>query len=69
MPAGEDLRWAGRHDDTVHFVRPDGWTSVTNFGRSAIPLPAGELLLASGPLDDHRLPPDTTAWLQAAPER
>jgi alpha-glucosidase len=60
----EKLEWAGS-DDTVHFVRPNGWTSITNFGPSAIPLPAGELLLTSGPLEGGALPPDTTAWLQA----
>ncbi len=62
LQTGEELRWVG---SGVHFVRPNGWTSITNFGPSAIPLPAGELVLASGPLDDSALPPDTTAWLQA----
>jgi hypothetical protein len=29
-----------------------------------VELPGDDLLLASGPLRDRRLPPDTTAWLR-----
>lgn len=36
-----------------------------NTSADAVPLPEGELLLASGPLDDGSLPPDTTVWLRA----
>jgi alpha-glucosidase len=36
---------------------------MTNLGTEAIRLPAGEILLTSGPLEDGALPPDTTAWL------
>ena len=39
-------------------------TSVTNFGAEPAELPAGDILLVSGPLtDDGRLPQDTTAWI------
>jgi alpha-glucosidase len=48
----------------VAFERPGGWCAVMNFGPAAAPLPAGELLLASGPITDGALPPDTTAWLR-----
>jgi alpha-glucosidase len=39
---------------------------VANLSTASVPLPphAG-ILLASGPLDDGLLPPDTTAWLRA----
>ncbi len=37
---------------------------VTNTGDAPVPLPAGEVLVASGPLDDGRLPGDTTAWVR-----
>ena len=46
----------------ISFERPGGWISVTNFGASAVPLPAGRVLLASGPIGDD-LPADTTVWL------
>ena len=35
-----------------------------NVDSEPIPLPAGELLIASGPLSDGHLPAATTAWLQ-----
>ena len=39
-------------------------TVVLNCGEAAVELPAGELLLASGPVDDGKLPGDTAAWLR-----
>ncbi len=44
--------------------RHGGLTAVVNCGTTHVPLPDGEPLLASGPLDDRRLPPDTSAWLR-----
>ena len=62
------LRQAGRrrgaHRRTIAFRRANGWASVTNFGAEPAELPAGDILLVSGPLtDDGRLPQDTTAWI------
>jgi alpha-glucosidase len=47
----------------LHFVRPGGWHSVTNFGTTPVALPAGTVVAASGPLASGKLPPDTTAWV------
>ncbi len=68
LQTDEQLQLVGEgNEDVIHFTRPNGWTSVTNFGTSSVPLPAGELVLSSSPLDDLKapttLPPDTTAWL------
>ena len=38
-------------------------TVVANTGTTPVPLPAGEVLLTSGPLADGILPGDTTVWL------
>ena len=62
------LAWAGGCDDQViAYRRPtaDGraLTSVTNFGPHPVELPEGEVLLASAPLVDGKLPPDATAWV------
>ncbi|MEV7995760.1 alpha-amylase family glycosyl hydrolase [Streptomyces sp. NPDC086077] len=62
---GESLTWA---DDTasgvLHFARSDGWRCLTNLSGGPVPLPAGEPLLSSAPLEpDGRLGPDTTVWL------
>lgn len=48
----------------VAFARPGGWTSVTNFGSSPVPLPAGRVVVSSSPLDAHEVPAETTVWLQ-----
>ena len=62
------LAWVEGYDDQViAYRRPaaDGrvLASVTNFGAAAVELPAGEVLLASAPLVDGKLPPDATAWV------
>ena len=54
----------GHTGGTIAFRRANGWASVTNFGAEPAELPAGDILLVSGPLtDDGRLPQDTTAWI------
>ncbi|CAM5513174.1 glycoside hydrolase family 13 protein [Streptomyces purpurascens] len=62
--AGEELTWAADAPDGVlRFDRGEGWRCVTNLSGAAVPLPAGEVLLSSAPLEDGRLGPDTTVWL------
>ena len=51
--------------EVLHFSRPGGWHTVTNFGGEPVDLPEGELVVASGPLDNGKLPSDTTAWIVA----
>ncbi|MCT9075069.1 glycoside hydrolase family 13 protein [Streptomyces fulvoviolaceus] len=61
---GEALTWA---DDSpagvLDFSRHEGWRCVTNLSDAAVPLPAGEVLITSGPLEDGLLAADTTVWL------
>ena len=66
LQTGETLEWleTGR-PDVLAFRRPNGWTSVTNFGTEAVNLPAGTVLVSSSPLEADSLPGATTAWLQA----
>ncbi|MDQ0733855.1 alpha-glucosidase [Arthrobacter agilis] len=60
----EDFEWIDEPSgDVLHFTRPSGWHSVTNFGSTPVDLPEGTVLLSSSPLEDGRLPGDTTAWL------
>ena len=64
LRAAESLCWMPVADGQVlHFSRPGGWQSATNFGAVPVPLPAGNVMVASGPVDGGLLPPDTTAWL------
>jgi alpha-glucosidase len=48
----------------LHFARPNGWNSFTNFGKSLVKLPKGKVLLSSQPLVGGKVPGETTVWLQ-----
>jgi alpha-glucosidase len=70
LQAAESLEWIpGTAEELVHFGRPGGWRSVTNFGADPVPLPRGTVILASARLDGSLLPHDTTAWLLPAGEK
>ncbi|MFF9915559.1 glycoside hydrolase family 13 protein [Streptomyces sp. NPDC013457] len=59
------LDWLPAPDGVLAFTRGSGFACAVNFSESPADLPAHtELLLASGPLDDGLLPPDTTVWLR-----
>jgi hypothetical protein len=46
------------------FARGANVVCVVNLSDAAVVLPAhGSVLMASGPVDGNRLPPDTAAWL------
>jgi alpha-glucosidase len=66
----ESLQWVDHGTVAATHVlrlrRSTGWESVTNLSGSGIVLPAGEVLLASSPLGEGVLPPDTTVWLRPA---
>lgn len=49
--------------DVLAFRRVGGLRSITNMGESPIPLPGGEVILASGPLGGA-VPPDVTVWMR-----
>jgi len=65
LQAAEQLEWTtDAADEVVAFVRPGGWEVVTNFGTESAPLPPGEVLVASTPLEDGSLPGESTVWLR-----
>jgi alpha-glucosidase len=49
---------------TVLAFRRGSVTVVLNAGRRPVAVPKGEVLVASGPLADGKLPPDTAAWVR-----
>jgi alpha-glucosidase len=57
----QDFEWLDPAAGTLAFAR-GAWTVVTNFGAAPAPLPAGEVVLASGPVEAV-LPGATTAWI------
>jgi len=65
LQTSEELEWQESGSaDVLHFTRPGNWQTVTNFGDAPVELPAGEVLVTSGPLDGGLLPANTTAWLR-----
>jgi alpha-glucosidase len=59
------MSWLELHPQVLAYCRGAGFACVVNMSGSAIDLPDHEsLLLASGPLDGDRIPPDTAVWLR-----
>jgi alpha-glucosidase len=67
LVAPETVSWVKHwlNPNVLHFVRPNGWTCITNFGTKPVKLPKGELLLTTADLVDGKLPANATAWLKA----
>ncbi len=63
LPADASLVWHEAPAGVLRFQRAGGWHCVANLGGSAAALPAGRVVVASGPTTDGTLPPDTTAWI------
>ena len=71
---GAAMTWLPAPAGVLAFDR-GGVTCVANLSPAAVELPAGEVLLASGPMSGDAvsgdavsgglLPPDTSAWLRA----
>ena len=55
---------AVEHADGVLTLRRGDLTVVLNCGTVDVPLPAGDLVASSGPVDGEVLPPDTAVWLR-----
>lgn len=66
LQTAETLEWHESGPHVVHFARPNGWHSLTNFGSTSVPLPVGEVLLTSAPLADGQVPANTTVWFRPA---
>jgi alpha-glucosidase len=62
--SGDSIVWYGSPAGCFAFRRAGGGlVCVLNTSDEAVPLPPGDVLLSSGPLDEDYLPPDTAAWL------
>jgi alpha-glucosidase len=62
-PPKDELEWYGAPDGCLAFRRGNGLVCALNASTVNVPLPPGEVLLASGPLSAGMLPPDTAVWL------
>ena len=65
LQGAEELTWVDSPRKTMHFTRPGGWNSFTNFGKRPVAMPAGEILLASKTITDGVVPGNTTVWFRA----
>ncbi len=63
LQGAETLEWVPSRNKVVHFTRPGGWHCITNFGKRPLELPAGKVVISSGPLVDGKLPANTTVWI------
>lgn len=62
--AEEALTWEDTDsEDVLQFVRPNGWRVIMNFSDEPVEMPEGEVVVSSRPLEDGKLPGNTTAWL------
>jgi alpha-glucosidase len=65
--AADELTWLEAQAGVLAFSRPGGFSCVVNLSAQPAALPPhDQVLLASGPLADGLLPPDTAAWLRTA---
>jgi alpha-glucosidase len=62
LPAGH-VDWLDAPQGCLSYRRGPV-TVLLNAGSAPVPLPAGEVLVVSGPLTDGQLPPDTAIWLR-----
>lgn len=61
---GHGVEWYGAPAGCLAFRRgEDGLTCALNTSEIPVPMPPGEVLLSSSPLDADRLPADTAVWL------
>lgn len=59
-----EVEWFGAPHDCLAFRRGDGLVCALNASNRAVPLPPGDVLVSSGPLEEGGLPPDTSVWLR-----
>jgi alpha-glucosidase len=58
------LDWVDGYGPDVVAFRNGNVTVVANLGDPPIPVPAGRVILASGPLHEGAIPVDTTVWVE-----
>jgi alpha-glucosidase len=58
-----EMEWIDSPANVIAFTRTKGFVCVVNLSEAAVALPAGEVVLSSGPVRDV-LEPDTAVWLR-----
>ena len=65
VPGGDRISDLEVDGDVLRFRRGD-LLVVLNCGTAPVALPAGRVILSSGPVEDGQLPPNTSCWLSNA---
>jgi alpha-glucosidase len=65
--AGSSLEWVPAAEGCLAYRRGTDLLVVLNASDTPHELPAGELVLSSGPVGEGVLPADTAAWIRQAP--
>lgn len=51
LQTAESMQWMpGTNGQVLYLGHPLGWRSVTNFGPGPVPLPSGDVILSSAPV-------------------
>ena len=61
---GNGVDWLDAPEGGLAFRCADGMVCVLNAGTHPVPLPVGEVLLASDAVADGALPPNAAAWIR-----
>ncbi|WP_026918886.1 glycoside hydrolase family 13 protein [Gordonia shandongensis] len=61
--SGDTVQWYGAPDGCLAFRRPGGLICALNASDQPVPLPPGQILLVSTPLEKGLLAPNAAAWL------
>ena len=61
LQGGEELEWKSDDPRVLHLRRSGRWEVILNFSDVAVEMPAGEVLVASGKMEDG-VPPQTAVW-------
>jgi len=61
-----ELAWVDGFGTDVVAFRNRNVVVVANLGAEPVAVPDGRVIVSSGPLDDGRLPTDTTVWVETA---
>ena len=62
---GDDVAWLPAPDGCLAFRRPGGLVCLVNLSTVPVPLPEGQVLLASEPVVGGHVPADGAVWLSA----
>ena len=60
---GGELVWTGEEPDVLGFTRGQGFICMVNTGTAPIPLPPGDVVLSSVPIEGGQLPSDAAVWI------